>query len=134
MCDDKDGARTVSILGLGGSMRYRDGAADMYTEEEMRRRIAGLRKTVLKDLAARRLSGRRDIDILLTHAPARGYGDLDDLPHMGFECFNGLLERQKPILHVYGHVHREYGSFVRSMTHPSGATLINASGYYIYEI
>lgn len=134
-CDDDGGeARTLKILGLGGSMRYKDGADDMYTEEEMRRRIPKLRRTVLKDLAAGRLSGRREIDILLTHAPARYYGDLDDLPHTGFECFNELLERQRPALHVYGHVHREYGGFRRAMEHPSGATLINASGYCIYEI
>ena len=133
-CHDAGGARTLRILGLGGSMRYKSGAADMYTEEEMSRRIARLRRTVLKDLAAGRLSGKRDIDILLTHAPARGYGDMDDIPHMGFECFNGLLERHHPKLHCYGHVHREYGDFVRSMTHPSGTTLINASGQYIFEI
>ena len=133
-CDDASGMRTLRIRGLGGSMRYRDNADDMYTEDEMKRRIAGLRRTVLKDFASGRLSGRRDINILLTHSPARGYGDLEDLPHRGFECFNGLLERQKPALHVYGHVHRGYGAFVRRMEHPSGAALINASGYYICEI
>ena len=140
-CADAGGSRTIRILGLGGSMRYKDNADDMYSEEEMKRRIAGLKRTVLKDFAAGRLSGKREIDILLTHAPARGYGDLDDLPHRGFECFNELLERQRPMLHVYGHVHREYGAhpgggggFVRCMIHLSGATLINASGHYIFEI
>ena len=134
LCHDEGGARLVRILGLGGSMRYRDGAADMYTEEEMRRRIARLRGTVLKDLAAGRLSGKKDIDILLTHAPAKGYGDMEDIPHMGFDCFNNLLERHRPKLHCYGHVHREYGRFERSMEHPSGTTMINASGHCFYEI
>ena len=133
-CDDASGTRRIRILGLGGSMRYRDGSEDMYTEDEMRRRIAGLRRTVLKDFAAGRLSGRRDTDILLTHAPAKGCGDMDDPAHRGFECFNRLLERQKPALHVYGHVHREYGGFVRRMTHPSGTVQINASGCHIFEI
>ena len=46
----------IRILGLGGSMRYRDNADDMYTEDEMKRRIAGLRRTVLKEFASGRLS------------------------------------------------------------------------------
>jgi len=132
--DDADSSRRLKILGLGGSLRYKDNADDMYTEEEMRRRISKLRGAVLRDLATCRLSGRRSIDILLTHAPAKGYGDLDDLPHTGFECFNGLLERHRPALHVYGHVHRGYGGFRRRLEHPSGAALINASGYFIYEL
>ena len=49
-------------------------------------------------------------DILVTHSPARGYGDLDDLPHMGFACFNSLLEKWKPKYMFYGHVHANYQS------------------------
>ena len=137
-CIDADGriveAGGVRILGLGGSMRYKDNASDMYTEEEMRRRIAGLRRTVLRDVLAGRLSGRRDIDILLTHAPCRGYGDMDDRAHTGFECFNELLERHRPAIHCYGHVHKEYGNFRREIMHPSGTRLINASGHYIFGL
>lgn len=29
----------------------------------------------------------RRFDILLTHAPAAGINDMDDLPHRGFQCF-----------------------------------------------
>ena len=111
----------VRILGLGGSMRYRDYSEDMYTEEEMSRKIAGLRKVFLRD-------------ILLTHAPCKGYGDMEDIAHTGFECFNRFLSKHQPKLHVYGHVHEEYGQLARTMTHPSGTLLINASGYYIVEI
>lgn len=124
----------IRILGLGGSMRYKDEAGDMYTEEEMRRRLTRMRSTIFKDVVAGRISTRRDIDILLTHAPCKGYGDMEDLPHTGFECFNELLERHKPQLHVYGHVHKEYGNFEREIAHPSGTRLINASGHYICEI
>lgn len=31
------------------------------------------------------------VDILLTHAPARGVGNLDDRPHQGFACFNEAI-------------------------------------------
>ena len=125
---------TIRILGLGGSMRYKYNAGDMYTEKEMQRRILRLRGTVLKDLIEGRLKRSRDIDVLLTHAPCKGFGDMEDLPHNGFECFNQLLYRHRPILHCYGHVHKEYGNFRRIIEHPSGTKLVNASGYYIFEI
>jgi hypothetical protein len=79
-------------------------------------------------------SKRRPMDILLTHAPCRRYGDMEDLPHRGFECFNAMLDRWQPKYHFYGHVHKEYGRFERELIHPSGTTLINACGYCIIEI
>ena len=61
----------LRIVGLGGSCRYRDGKY-MYTEHEMKRRIFRL---------GYRLRRSGGFDILLTHAPVRGLGDLEDLPH-----------------------------------------------------
>lgn len=90
--------RGVRIAGLGGSMRYRDGA-NMYTEREMAKRMRKLSRKV------RMVGG---CDILLTHAPAAGMGDLDDLPHRGFECFNTALETWNPDYMVHGHVHQCY--------------------------
>lgn len=120
----------VRILGLGGSMRYKPGASDMYSENEMKRRILPLRMK----LAADSFTGGGGFDILLTHAPCRGYGDLEDLPHRGFDCFNDLLGTYRPKLHCFGHVHKEYGNFRRKTEHPSGTVLVNACGYHIYEL
>ena len=92
--------RGIRIAGLGGSMRYRDGA-NMYTEREMSKRMRKLSRKV------RMVGG---CDILLTHAPAAGMGDLDDLPHRGFECFNTALESWGADYMVHGHVHRSYGT------------------------
>ena len=136
---DVKGARTsehVRILGLGGSMRYKPNSKCMFTEKEMKRRIAGMSAALLKNTLTGRLKGKNSFDILLTHAPCKGYGDLEDLPHQGFECFNDLLMRQHPLLHVYGHIHLAYcagnrSSLERTITHPSGTTLINAEGYTI---
>ena len=144
-CIDTDGKVTdleiegmrLRIAGLGGSMKYKENAADMYTEDEMRRRAGSLSRKILKSrFSIRRVGNPGDNsgpDILLTHAPARGYGDMDDAAHTGFECFNELLEKYRPRLHCYGHVHREYGNFRRITDHPSGAKLINGSGYYIID-
>ena len=137
----------IRILGLGGSMRYNDDAPYMYTEKEMKRRIFGIRKTILKNKIQGKLKGQGTFEIFLTHSPCKGYGDLDDLPHQGFACFNDLLNRYRPALHVYGHTHRAYGSagtegtaagagikgFRRKIKHPSGTTLINADSYFVLD-
>ncbi len=132
-CINADGkiveAAGLRILGLGGSMRYKRGAPDMYTETEMKRRIRSIQWRALAD----RLSGRDGFDILLTHEPCRGYGDMEDIAHTGFECFNDLLKRYSPRFHCFGHVHEEYGRFQRLREHPSGTLLINACGHYIFE-
>ena len=116
----------VRILGLGGSMRYRPDEPYMYTEKEMARRVRHL---------WRKLRKHRGFDILLTHAPARGQGDMEDIPHRGFETFLALLDRYKPRYLVYGHVHQEYGpmKFVRER-HYGETTLVNAYKRYIIEI
>lgn len=76
----------------------------------------------------------RAAKLLLTHAPLLGHGDLEDLPHRGFACFNNLIEEWRPDYHCYGHVHMEYGRIRRESVHPSGTRLINCSGMQILEI
>ena len=74
------------------------------------------------------------VDVVVTHAPPRGYGDLDDLPHRGFEAFGQLLDRLRPRLLVHGHVHMEYGRIRRVREHPSGALVVNACGSQVLEV
>lgn len=115
----------MRIAGLGGSMRYKD-SSDMYTEKEMKRRARRLKRKI-------RYAG--GIDILVTHAPAAGYGDMEDLPHRGFECFNDLLMKYRPLYLTHGHVHKTYGrSFQRERSHPSGTIIVNAYETYVLEI
>ena len=89
----------IRILGLGGSMRYKEGTYQ-YTEWGMRRRIARLWFQLLR---------RRGFDILVTHAPAYQLNDGRDLPHQGFESFLKLMDKYKPRFFLHGHVHMSYG-------------------------
>lgn len=114
----------LRILGLGGSKRYRPGA-DMYTEKEMQKRIRKLKGT---------FQFTNGFDILLTHAPAAGYGDLEDLPHTGFECFNDLMETYHPAYMFFGHVHESYGNFTRSFEHECGTKIMNGYGSVMVDI
>lgn len=89
----------VRILGLGGSMRYRDGDYQ-YTEKEMKKRVKKLRYPLFKN---------RGFDILVTHAPAYQINDGRDLPHQGFQVFVELMDRYSPKFFLHGHVHMNYG-------------------------
>ncbi len=134
---------------------------DEFTENEMRSRVKKL-KWILKDysLADKVLSGEKSrqemlsreqagddssvpvsndnrhstLDILLTHSPAFGHGDMPDPSHTGFKCFNEILMYAKPAYHFYGHVHNEYGQVARECVHESGTREINVCGMYILEI
>lgn len=116
--------RGVYIAGLGGSLRYRPGE-NQYTQKEMQ----GRRRRLIP-----RILLRKKLDILVTHAPARGYGDLEDIPHRGFDAFNDLMDRFRPKYMLHGHIHLSYGRISRQLAHPSGTTIINACGYQIIEI
>lgn len=113
----------LRILGLGGSCRYGQGKY-MYTEKQMRARIRRLWWKLW------RAGG---VDILVTHAPARGLNDLDDLPHRGFACFNRLLERYRPRYFLHGHIHRSYGVNIPRVTERGETKVINAYEYYSFD-
>lgn len=113
----------LRILGLGGSMLY-NGGPYQYTERQMEWRI---KKLYLK---IRRYGG---VDIVLTHAPVRGFGDQDDLPHWGFEVFKPLMDKFRPRYLVHGHIHQRYGAYRNRILSYKDTTIINACGKYILD-
>ena len=113
----------LRILGLGGSALY-NGGPHQYTEKQMRRRIHRLRLKLA-------LTG--GVDIVLTHAPVRGFGDEDNMTHRGFEAFLPLLDQYQPRYLVHGHIHQRYGAN-RPRCYPyNETTIVNATGRYILE-
>ena len=115
----------LRIVGLGGSAKYRP-APNMYTERQMARRARRLWFTLRR---------HRGFDILVTHAPARGVGDQENLTHRGFETFNRLMDRWKPKYMVHGHVHPQYVNigFKRERRYGE-TTVVNAYKRYVIEI
>ena len=114
----------LRILGLGGSARYNDGP-HQYTERQMRWRIHRLRLKLA-------LAG--GVDIVLTHAPVRGFGDEDNMTHRGFEAFLPLLDQYQPRYLVHGHIHQRYGANRPRCYQYNETTIVNATGRYILEI
>jgi predicted phosphodiesterase len=68
-----------------------------------------------------------DTDILITHGPPNGFGDLVNnwrQPNMnvGCELLRSKIEELNPILNVFGHIHEGYGVYNNGKT-----TFVNAS-------
>ncbi|MCD8020105.1 MAG: metallophosphoesterase [Clostridiales bacterium] len=113
----------IRIFGLGGSMWY-NGGDHQYTEREMQHRA------YKRFFSLRRKNG---FDILLTHAPARGINDSDNIPHRGFATFLDLIDKYQPDYFIHGHIHKCYKSdFHRTDTYKE-TTVINAYEYYIFD-
>ncbi len=114
----------IRIAGLGGSMRYNIGKYQ-FSESEMRERATRLWFKIRKT---------KGIDILVTHAPAAGFNDGEDLPHKGFEVFNRILQKYKPKYYLHGHVHLTYKwNQQRECMYNEHTTVINGFERYIFE-
>jgi len=114
----------LRILGLGGVPRYTDGP-HQYSEWQMAFRILKLQHQLKK---------HGGVDIILTHAAPRGFGDAEDFAHRGFEAFHPLLRRWQPRYLIHGHVHARYGPNIPRTVFCEGTNIINPLGYYVLEI
>lgn len=114
----------LRIMGLGGCPTY-NGGPHQYTERQMRRRIRKLRFSLWL---------HRGVDLVLAHAPVKGYGDGEDYAHRGFEAFLPLLEKYKPKFLIHGHVHMRYGVTAQRELQCGETQLINACDRYILEL
>ena len=126
-CIDIDGKvyqfEGIRIFGLGGSMAYNEGPYQ-YTERQMSSRVRRAKLALMRS---------HGFDILLTHAPVRGIGDQEDLPHRGFAVFDTLIEKYHPRYMVHGHVHMNYNyNLPRTLQHKD-TTIINAYERYLLD-
>ncbi len=114
----------IRFLGLGGCIPYKEGKY-MYSEKQMQRRIRRL---------SRQLKKFGGFDILVTHAPLRGIGDAEDMPHRGYETFFPLLEKYQPSYMLHGHVHKQYDYKMKRERTYQNTTIINAYEKCFIEI
>jgi len=114
----------IRILGLGGCPWYHAGPYQ-YTEKQMQRRIRRLRGQI------RKAGG---VDIVVTHAPPRGVGDLDDAAHRGFESLLEFLDTYNPTYLLHGHVHLRYGLDQTRERAYNNTKVINTCERYVLDI
>lgn len=115
----------LRILGLGGSPWY-SGGPHQYTEREMERRIRRLRY---------RLYRTGGVDIVVTHAPARGYGDEDSRPHPGLRRLPPPAGQVRPPIlgpRPCPHPLRLWAG--PRVLQRGGTTIINACERYLLEL
>ncbi|MBR4634897.1 MAG: metallophosphoesterase family protein [Clostridia bacterium] len=127
-CENIDGQLVsyngVRILGLGGCLWYHPGP-HQYTEKQMRRRVAKLRRAIKK---------AGGVDIVIAHAPPKGLGDMEDPAHRGFEVFRELIDEYLPRFFLHGHTHLRYGAHIAREQINGGTRIINVSERFELEI
>ena len=50
-----------------------------------------------------------DTDIMISHVPPCGLRDLNNSRHIGSDSLLKNMKRVNPILHVFGHIHQQWG-------------------------
>lgn len=118
----------LSFYGLEGSIRYNTSDIQ-YTENEMSRMVlsAGLR------LRLRRMRRGHGVDVLVTHSPARGIHDAEDMPHRGFGALLKFIEWYRPRYMLHGHVHT-YDRRTITRSEYYGATILNVNPSIVLNI
>lgn len=68
-----------------------------------------------------------DVDVLITHGPPYEVLDtlLEDGQQVGCPFLKRALERHPPKLHIFGHIHEEYGQVQTEQTHYVNASICN---------
>lgn len=66
------------------------------------------------DMAEKWATMPRDVDIILSHGPPYGYGDISPWPIpclTGCQAFTDTIKKVQPKLICYGHIHSGYGKY-----------------------
>ena len=116
--------RGVRIMGLGGCKSPHP-CLHEYSEPQMWKKVRRMESQI------RRAKG---LDLFVTHAPAIGLGDGQDLFHQGFESFRYIDDVYQPDIHFYGHRHLGENPNDRRAIYPYHETvMINACGYKLVD-
>jgi uncharacterized protein len=133
-CDNLDrkvrSIKGLNIAGVGGSIRYRPGAPNQYTQSQMYSRIFTFIPKLLWYLP---LHGNV-LDIMIAHSPPRGIHDDEDQAHVGFSAFKIFIQTFKPRFFLHGHTMVYKNNLVPSITKLGTTTVINVYPYRIIEI
>lgn len=119
----------VLFMGLGGSVRYRPGAAQQFSEQQMLWRI--IRR--LPDLLWKRLRHGRMELVVVAHSPPRDVGDLSDRVHTGFNAFRILMRWLRPGYLLHGHV-SDWQAGGRRTRQFHDTLVINVNPVHVFEI
>jgi Icc-related predicted phosphoesterase len=133
-CDYMDrkvcSVKGLNITGFGGSIRYRPGGANQYTQSQMYSRLSAFVPKLLWYLPRH----GNTLDIMITHSPPRGIHDDDDHAHTGFSAFRDFIQTFKPRYFLHGHTMVYKSNIVSPITKVGTTTVINVYPYRIIDI
>src|SRR4051812_42334975 len=118
----------ISFYGIEGSLMY-NRSPIQYSQFSMWNMV----NQSLWPLMYYRMRRRRGVDIFVTHAPARGIHDQDDLPHRGINAFLRFLRWYQPRYMVHGHVHT-YDRRTTVVTQYGATCIMNINPVTLLEI
>lgn len=120
--------RGITFYGLEGSLKYNNSPIQ-YSQTE----YTGMVMSAAPSMLFRRQVSGRGVDILVTHAPARGIHDAEDLPHTGIDAFLRFMDWFQPRYMLHGHVHT-YDRRTTVETQYSNTCIMNINPYTLLEI
>ncbi|MGQ9671155.1 MAG: metallophosphoesterase family protein [Desulfosoma sp.] len=113
----------LRIVGFEGSMWY-NGGPMQYTETQMQWTVWKTRPLIW---------WHGGVDIVLAHAPPRGFGDGNDLCHRGFRCFVRFIRSHQPRWFLHGHVHRTFHEPSQRLLRLGDTIIVNTVGWHILD-
>lgn len=122
--------KKLLVGGLGGSIRYRPGGVNQYTQTEAYLRALRLYPHLLLN----KMRYGRALDILITHSPPFGIHEEDTQAHRGLKAINWLLRIAKPLYHFHGHTHFQRRNLAPSETMSGPTIIMNIFPYKIIEV
>ncbi len=133
-CEYLDGkvksVKGLNIAGIGGSIRYRPGCPNKYTQSQMYTRMSSFFPQLFWYLPRH----GNILDILIAHSPPRGIHDDDDQAHVGFSAFIDIIQTFKPRFFLHGHTAVYKNNIVSPITQLGTTTVINVYPYRVIEI
>jgi uncharacterized protein len=120
----------LNVAGIGGSIRYRPGGPNQYTQSQMYSRISTFMPKLLWYLPQH----GKTLDILIAHSPPRGIHDDDDQAHTGFSAFRDFIQTFKPRFFLHGHTMVYKNNIEPHMTQMGTTSVINVYPYRIIDI
>ena len=120
----------LNIAGVGGSILYRPGVPNQYTQTQMYTRMSSLIARLLIYLPRH----ANQLDIMVSHSPPFGIHDEQDHAHIGFSAFNDFIKTFKPRYFLHGHTMLYKNNLVPPVTTVGSTTVINVYPYRVIEI
>ena len=120
----------LNIGGVGGSIRYKPGRPNQYTQGQMYSRLIPFVPRLIWHLA--RHGGV--LDILIAHSPPLGTNDDTDPAHIGFAALRDLIRIFKPRYFLHGHIMVYKSNIVSPVAHIGNTTIINIYPYRFIEV